>query len=1112
MSKTKGFLFSVATAVAMVFTANAFAQGSGIFSSTECKDPQNRILFCQWVTGCFAIDSNNGMLQTCDELISNCNKDGTRDNGYGPLYTGVTGLNESNGWGEGLKCADKGGVSHYSNNGNPVDTQGVDIAYVPFVVNVNAIATARLNGIGKFEKLARAGRIDTLLIITERESTPLARQGKTPSPVAMHSSRGKISLELSRQLYRNTDIALYSLNGKQILHGKAVASEAVKSISHPNVAMGVYLLSVKGVNGGIFTTRLAHAGGGLNIDVAFANENPVSLMKSISGNWTITVSAYGYLDTSYAFVPEIGRGNTEVQNITLRQTPVTLACATVPSSGYAAQPITPPALTCSNGATATGISWLGSPAINWSNPASGTYSSINAMATCGTTANLMASCPGELIVQPAISCNMASITGYEGTAIAQPAVACSDGSVPSGIVLSGQPDWDNPLAGSYEVYAEADCGFGTLSAVSCGTLTVSEVTLTCGNVPASGYEGTAISPPALTCSHGALDIPAWTNAPDWSNPVHGTYSNINATANCGLATKTADCNGTLTVAEVTFTCGSVPAGGISGLAIAPPVLTCSYGTLGTPVWANAPDWSDPAPGAYSDISVTATCGLAAKTADCNGTLNVSLIEYGLFTDSRDNQTYKTVSIGNQTWMARNLNYNATNSKCNGDNTGGDSRGNCVKYGRLYTWYMAMNLPNCRVYCSSQIQPKHQGVCPDGWHLPSREEWQTLIDFAGDSSKKLKATSGWNWNTSEDISGNGTDEYGFSALPGGAGGSSGTFSNFHGYWWSSREVYDGDGGIAISIEYNYPNFSTIFDRNFTMYSVRCLQDYLLVTATANSESSITLRWKSLTDATVYYIYRSTTFYGTYDLVGTSATTSYADNSLSSGTEYYYKVVAYDSEETSTPGYASYASATTFLPAVSTCDGMEGTTVTIGTQTWMKKNLNCDVNGSICNIFVTSTYECDTDTYGRLYTWAMAMNLPSFCDSIFCPVQLPHKGICPSGWHLPSNEEWQTLIDFAGGSSAAGKKLKATSGWSDNGGTDNYGFSAMPGGGGWNDGGLRLDLGGGYWWTASEFYSNGNPRLAYQPTKAYHWRMLYDEVEYFENSRGKSTLFSVRCLQD
>jgi len=118
-----------------------------------------------------------------------------------------------------------------------------------------------------------------------------------------------------------------------------------------------------------------------------------------------------------------------------------------------------------------------------------------------------------------------------------------------------------------------------------------------------------------------------------------------------------------------------------------------------------------------------------------------------FTDPRDNKQYKMVTIGNQTWMAENLNYNASGSKCY-DN----DENNCKKYGRLYNWETARE------------------ACPNGWYLPSKIKWDILVNFAGGkdiAGKKLKATKGWNYDDKNARTGNGTDEFGFSALPGGA---------------------------------------------------------------------------------------------------------------------------------------------------------------------------------------------------------------------------------------------------------------------------------------------------------------------------------------------------------
>jgi uncharacterized protein (TIGR02145 family) len=108
---------------------------------------------------------------------------------------------------------------------------------------------------------------------------------------------------------------------------------------------------------------------------------------------------------------------------------------------------------------------------------------------------------------------------------------------------------------------------------------------------------------------------------------------------------------------------------------------------------------------------------------------------GTVADTRDGQTYKTVKIGTQTWMAENLNYQTKKGSWCYEN----STDSCKKYGRLYDWNTAKT------------------ACPTGWHLPSRQEWRILVTTAGGSESadmKLKAKSERNQN------GNGTDDYGF----------------------------------------------------------------------------------------------------------------------------------------------------------------------------------------------------------------------------------------------------------------------------------------------------------------------------------------------------------------
>ena len=180
-----------------------------------------------------------------------------------------------------------------------------------------------------------------------------------------------------------------------------------------------------------------------------------------------------------------------------------------------------------------------------------------------------------------------------------------------------------------------------------------------------------------------------------------------------------------------------------------------------------------------------------------------------------------------------------------------------------------------------------------------------------------------------------------------------------------------------------------------------------------------------------------------------------------------------------------------------------TVVIGTQTWMAENLDYVVKGSKC--YGNKVANCDK--YGSLYNWATAMGLPSSCTSNTCSsqIQSPHRGICPSGWHIPSHAEWTTLTDYVGGSSTAGKHLKSKTGWNSYSGIENldtYGFSALPGGNGYSDGSFNDVGNNGNWWSATEDDAPG----AYNRFMYYD----YDNVDY--NNKFKSYLFSVRCLQD
>jgi len=403
---------------------------------------------------------------------------------------------------------------------------------------------------------------------------------------------------------------------------------------------------------------------------------------------------------------------------------------------------------------------------------------------------------------------------------------------------------------------------------------------------------------------------------------------------------------------------------------------------------------------------------------------------GTFTDTRDKKKYKTVKIGEQVWMAENLNYEAAGSKCYGEKgkvynskteksditlSKAEIQANCDKYGSMYNWETAMK------------------ACPKGWRLPSEVDWSDLMQFVNpdcsvigdcaDAGAELKAASGWNEN------GNGTDKHGFAALPGGVGLSDGNFRDVGngGLWWSSSD--DAKKASRISIDIGGPNVHRNSSDKNLLFSIRCLQG-----APIQTEKG------SFTDSRNNKTYK---------------------------------------------------------------------TVKIGKQTWMAENLNIKTGASWCY----GNSEANCQKYGRLYDQETA------------------KEACPSGWHLPSRDEWREFVDsaslrikpgdgcYAGTVWTGGRKLKTKSSWkklyegSVSNGTDDYGFSALPGGSRCADGNIMQgdcsewmeDIGtSGKWWTPDIDEEGG----------ASSFEITEDEVSLCTDMGriGSGRGYSVRCVKD
>lgn len=356
--------------------------------------------------------------------------------------------------------------------------------------------------------------------------------------------------------------------------------------------------------------------------------------------------------------------------------------------------------------------------------------------------------------------------------------------------------------------------------------------------------------------------------------------------------------------------------------------------------------------------------------------SLPIVPTSTLTDPRDGKTYRTVVIGSRTWMAENLNYEMEKSFCYKDKKSG-----CTKFGRLYEWEAALQ------------------ACPDGWYLPRKREFESLIEIAGGTKtggKNIKSRIGWNGR------GNGLDSTGFAALPGGHMFYYGNFIGRGGeadFWTSTMK--GNDRAYYMGLFFN-ESANIFYDFvTFNARSVRCI--------------------KKLESDSVARLPKS---------------------------------VVVDSR-----------------------DGKIYIAVDIGKQTWMAENLAYSAKDSYC--YGDKDENCKT--YGRLYTWNAA------------------EKACLKGWHLPSRDEFETMLKTVGGD--VGKRLKAGEKWEmDGNGLDVVGFSALPGGY-WNKNSDSLGLNARFW-TSSKILD----------TLAYFLSLGYGYDYAILNNGDAAYGYSVRCVKD
>ena len=244
---------------------------------------------------------------------------------------------------------------------------------------------------------------------------------------------------------------------------------------------------------------------------------------------------------------------------------------------------------------------------------------------------------------------------------------------------------------------------------------------------------------------------------------------------------------------------------------------------------------------------------SVEESSCEGCIDWSIpkeaylnpgIEYDSITDERDGKVYKTVKIGEQVWMAENLNYSDSvktpsllgKSWCNGN----DPK-KCEVAGRLYTWAAAIDSValsaeglDCGLHKVCELPEKVQGICPQGWRLPSLEDWLAMLSEIGGDSYAGTRLKSQLWDGDE-VNPN-FDRFGFSAIPAGAFHKTRMFGDTERD--NSGEFYGPDERVAFfwfaSEETKlYAYFLHIFYNTYTLfhsgdkdnaYSIRCIKDY------------------------------------------------------------------------------------------------------------------------------------------------------------------------------------------------------------------------------------------------------------------------------------------------
>ncbi len=498
----------------------------------------------------------------------------------------------------------------------------------------------------------------------------------------------------------------------------------------------------------------------------------------------------------------------------------------------------------------------------------------------------------------------------------------------------------------------------------------------------------------------------------------------------------------------------------------------------------------------------------------------------------DGNVYRTVLIGDQCWMAENL---KVGTMINGDQEMTDNgtiekycydndTANCDIYGGLYQWDEMMN------YSSSQGA---QGICPDGWHVPSDFEWVILSNFASsqpeylcnnniaNTAKALASTTDWNSHTTICAVGNDLSENNISGFSGLPGGTRETNSTFYGIgdqsrWWSSSER-ERPNFWNRALLYNTTAFFYRYDSHKSAgYSVRCVKDYppppttYILNIEVEPFGAACVSGSGQYEVGEEFLVSATAIPG-FDFVNWTDEDGGIVSELASFT---YIMPAYDVTLTANV-VGEQLEFNCGDPLIDTRDGQCYATVQIGVQCWMAENLNIgnridlgsnQFDNGLIEKYCYNNSETYCNIYGGLYQWNEMMNYTTGAGA---------QGICPEGWYLPSDTEWCILenevdptIPCSGtswrGVDGGGKLKEAgTNHWSspNTGATNSSGFTALPGGSRsetllvW---GLNLS---GVWWSSSQ----------YNTVASWQRSLSYEKAGIIRYPNAKSFGFSVRCIK-